>query len=195
MDCGPKRYEGADMSTTATQPLATGTWSIDKVHSHVGFAVKHMVVATFRAHFEEYDGSLTVDETGQPALRGSVRADSIVVKDENLAAHLRAPDFFDTERFPEIGFVSSAINVGEQGELEVEGELTIKGNTHRVTARGSISGPHTDLAGNDKLGVELEAIVDRRDYGLDFNAELPKGGYAVADDVKLDVSLELVREA
>ena len=183
------------MSTTATQPLATGTWTIDKVHSHVGFAVKHMVVATFRAHFEDYDGSLTVGEDGQPALAGSVRADSIVVKDENLAAHLRAPDFFDTERYPEIRFVSSAINVGEQGELEVEGELTIKGNTHRVTARGSISGPHTDLAGNDKLGVELEAIIDRRDYGLEFNAELPKGGYAVDNDVKLDVSLELVREA
>lgn len=181
--------------TTTDQPLATGTWSIDKIHSHVGFAVKHMVVATFRAHFEDYDGALTVGENGEPALRGTVRADSIVVKDENLAAHLRAPDFFDTERYPEIGFVSGAINVGEQGELEVEGDLTIKGHTHRVTARGSISGPHTDLAGNDKLGVELEAVIDRRDYGLDFNAELPKGGYAVANDVRLDVSLELVREA
>jgi len=182
------------MSTTVTQPLATGTWSIDKVHSHVGFAVKHMVVATFRAQFEDYDGSLTVGESGEPALRGSVRADSIVVKDENLAAHLRAPDFFDTDRYPEIGFVSSGVDVGERGELEVEGELTLKGKTHRVTARGNISGPHTDIAGNDKLGVELEAVIDRRDYGLDFNAELPKGGYAVANDVKLDVSLELVRE-
>jgi polyisoprenoid-binding protein YceI len=181
--------------TTVAHPLTAGTWNIDKVHSHVGFAVKHMVVATFRAQFEDYDGALTVGESGEPELRGTVRADSIVVKDENLAAHLRAPDFFDTERHPEIGFVSGAISVGEQGELEVEGDLTIKGHTHHVTARGNISGPHTDLAGNDKLGVELEAVIDRRDYGLDFNAELPKGGYAVANDVKLDVSLELVREA
>jgi polyisoprenoid-binding protein YceI len=184
------------MSTTATaQPLATGNWTIDKVHSHVGFAVKHMVVATFRAQFDDYDGSLTVGGDGQPRLQGSVKADSIVVKDENLAAHLRAPDFFDTERFPEIGFTSSSLAAGEHGELEVEGELTIKGHTHRVTARGAISDPHTDLAGNDKVGVELEAVIDRREYGLEFNAELPKGGYAVDNDVRLEVSLELVKEA
>jgi polyisoprenoid-binding protein YceI len=183
------------MSTATAQSLATGNWKIDKVHSHVGFAVKHMVVATFRAHFQEYDGSLSVGEDGQTRLQGSVRGDSIAVKDENLAAHLRAPDFFDTERYPELRFVSSAVNVGEQGELEVEGDLTIKDHTHRITARGSITGPHVDLAGNDKIGVELEAIVDRREYGLEFNAELPKGGYAVDNDVRLDVSLELVREA
>ncbi len=183
------------MSTATAQPLAAGNWTIDKVHSHVGFAVKHMVVATFRAQFDDYDGSLTVGEDDQPRLRGIVKADSVVVKDENLAAHLRAPDFFDTERFPEIRFVSSEVKLGEQGELEVDGELTIKDHTHRLTARGSVTGPHTDLAGNDKIGIELEAIVDRREYGLEFNAELPKGGYAVDNDVRLEVSLELVREA
>jgi polyisoprenoid-binding protein YceI len=183
------------MSTATAQPLAAGNWTIDKVHSHVGFAVKHMVVATFRAQFDDYDGSLTVGEDGQPRLRGIVKADSVVVKDENLAAHLRAPDFFDTERFPEIRFVSSEVKLGEQGELEVDGELTIKDHAHRLTARGSVTGPHADLAGNDKIGIELEAIVDRREYGLEFNAELPKGGYAVDNDVRLEVSLELVREA
>ncbi|HTU77189.1 MAG TPA: YceI family protein [Solirubrobacteraceae bacterium] len=183
------------MSQATAQPIATGDWTIDKVHSHVGFAVKHMVVATFRAQFDDYSGTLAVGESGQPSLRGTVKADSIVVKDENLAAHLRAPDFFDTERFPEIGFESSAITLGEHGELEVEGELTIKDHSHRVTARGAITGPHTDLGGNEKLGVELEAVIDRREYGLEFNAELPKGGYAVDNDVRLEVSLELVKEA
>ncbi len=183
------------MSTQIAAPLATGNWKIDPVHSHIGFSVKHMVVATFRASFDEYDGALSVGENGAPSLQGWVRADSIVVKDENLAAHLRAPDFFDTDRYPEIRFASSAISVDEQGELEVEGDLTIKDHTHRVTARGSITGPHVDLAGNDKIGVELQAVVDRREFGLEFNAELPKGGFAVDNDVKLDVSLELVREA
>jgi polyisoprenoid-binding protein YceI len=183
------------MSTQIAAPLATGNWKIDPVHSHIGFSVKHMVVATFRASFDKYDGALSVGENGAPSLQGWVRADSIVVKDENLAAHLRAPDFFDTDRYPEIRFASSAISVDEQGELEVEGDLTIKDHTHRVTARGSITGPHVDLAGNDKIGVELQAVVDRREFGLEFNAELPKGGFAVDNDVKLDVSLELVREA
>jgi len=182
------------MSTATEQSIGTGNWTIDKVHSHVGFAVKHMVVATFRGRFDEYDGALVVDEQG-PRLEGSVNVDSIVVKDENLAAHLRAPDFFDVARFPEIRFVSSTVDVGEQGELEVEGDLTIKDRTHRVTARGAINGPHVDIAGNEKIGVELETVVDRREFGLEWNAELPKGGYAVDNDVRLEVSLELVREA
>jgi len=183
------------MSTATTQPIATGTWSIDKVHSHVGFAVKHMVVSTFRGRFEEYDGALTVGEDGAPRLEGSVAVDSIVVKDENLAGHLKAPDFFDSERYPEIGFRSTAVRVIDGGELEVDGELTIKDHTHDVIARGTITGPHEDIAGNEKIGVELETVVDRREFGLEWNAPLPKGGVAVDNDVKLQVSLELVKQA
>jgi polyisoprenoid-binding protein YceI len=183
-------------ATTATAlPIATGNWKIDTTHSHVGFAVKHMVVSTFRGRFEDYAGSLATSEDGRPVLQGSVKVDSIVVKDENLAGHLKSPDFFDSDRHPEIRFSSTAVAVAEDGGLEVEGDLTIKGHTHRVTARGSIAGPHVDIAGNDKLGVELEAIVDRREYGLEWNAPLPKGGFALDNDVKLEVSLELVREA
>jgi polyisoprenoid-binding protein YceI len=183
------------MTTATTEPIATGTWKIDTVHSHVGFAVKHMVVSTFRGQFEEYQASLIAGEDGAPRLEGSVSVNSIAVKDENLLAHLKAPDFFDSERYPRIRFVSSQVNLGDGGELEVEGDLTIKDRTHRVTARGSLSGPHADIAGNDKLGVELEAIVDRREFGLEWNAPLPKGGFALDNDVKLQVSLELVREA
>jgi polyisoprenoid-binding protein YceI len=182
------------MSTATAQSIASGTWTVDAVHSHVGFAVKHMVVSTFRGRFEDYDGSLSVAEDGAPRLEGSVRVDSIVVKDENLAGHLKAPDFFDSERYPEIRFASSAVNVND-GELEIEGDLTIKDRTHRITARGSITGPHADIAGNDKIGVELETVIDRREFGLDWNAPLPKGGFAVDNDVTLQVSLELVREA
>lgn len=183
------------MSTATAQEIATGTWKIDTIHSHVGFAVKHMVVSTFRGRFESYDGTLLAGEDSAPRLEGSVDVDSIVVKDENLAGHLKAPDFFDSERYPQIRFVSSDVSVSDGGELEVEGDLTIKGNTHRVTARGSLTGPHEDIAGNDKLGVELEAIIDRREFGLEWNAPLPKGGFALDNDVKLQVSLELVKQA
>jgi polyisoprenoid-binding protein YceI len=183
------------MSTVTAQPVATGTWTIDKVHSHVGFAIKHMVVSTFRGRFEEYEGSLTTGADGAPRLQGAVNVDSIVVKDENLAGHLKSADFFDSEHYPQIRFVSSAVNLSEGGELEVEGDLTIKDRTHRVTARGSLTGPHADIAGNDKIGVELEAVVDRREFGLEWNAPLPKGGFALDNDVRLQVTLELVREA
>jgi polyisoprenoid-binding protein YceI len=183
------------MSTATAQPIAAGTWKIDPIHSHVGFAVKHMVVSTFRGRFEDYDGALTADANGVPRLEGSVDVDSIVVKDENLAGHLKSPDFFDSERYPQIRFVSDDVRVSDGGELEVEGELTIKGNSHRVTGRGSVTGPHVDIAGSDKIGVELEAVIDRREFGLEWNAPLPKGGFALDNDVRLQVSLELVREA
>jgi polyisoprenoid-binding protein YceI len=183
------------MSTAIAQPISAGTWKIDTVHSHVGFSVKHMVVSTFRGRFEDYDGALRADDSGVPHLEGSVNVDSIVVKDENLAGHLSSPDFFDSERYPQIRFVSDELKVSEAGELEVEGELTIKGNSHRVTGRGSVTGPHADIAGNDKIGVELEAVIDRREFGLEWNAPLPKGGFALDNDVKLEVSLELVKEA
>jgi polyisoprenoid-binding protein YceI len=183
------------MSTAVTQQIASGTWQIDPIHSHVGFAVKHMVVSTFRGRFEDYSGALVVGDDGRPRLEGSVDVDSIVVKDENLAGHLKSPDFFDSAAHPQISFASTDIRLHDDGELEVEGELTIKGHTHRVTARGSVVGPHVDIAGNDKLGVELEAVIDRREYGLEWNAPLPKGGFALDNDVKLAVTLELAREA
>ena len=183
------------MSSPATQQIATGNWTIDPIHSHVGFSVKHMVVATFRGHFDEYAAALTSSEDGSEALRGAVKVDSLVVKDENLAAHLKSPEFFDTAQYPEITFVSTDVNLGEDGSLEVEGDLTIKGNTHRVTARGTLTGPGTDIAGNEKIGVDLEAVIDRREFGLEWNAPLPKGGFALENDVKLEVALELVKEA
>jgi polyisoprenoid-binding protein YceI len=183
------------MSAPTAEAITTGTWKIDTVHSHIGFAVKHMVVATFRGRFEDYDGALTAAPDGSLRLEGSVDVDSIVVKDENLAGHLKSPDFFDSANYPRISFSSTDIRVSGGGEVEVEGQLTIKDNTHGVTARGSVSGPHVDIAGNDKIGVELEAVIDRREYGLNWNAPLPKGGFALENDVKLQVTLELVREA
>jgi polyisoprenoid-binding protein YceI len=154
-----------------------------------------MVVATFRGSFGDYEGSLTVGEDGVPRLQGSVAVDSIAVKDENLAGHLKSPDFFDAASHPRIDFVSTSMRVEDDGRLEVEGELTIKGNTHPVKATGTITGPHTDIAGNEKVGAELETVIDRRDYGLEWNAPLPKGGFALENDVTLQVSLELVKAA
>lgn len=179
------------MSTTAEQ-VGTGTWKIDTIHSHVGFSVKHMVVATFRGRFEDYTGELDVTDEGLQ-LKGSVKVDSLVVKDENLAGHLKTPDFFDSASYPEISFSSTSIEISG-GEVTVTGDLTIKGNTHTVTARGSIVGPHENIAGKEGIGVELETVIDRREFGLNWNAPLPKGGFALENDVKLEVALELVHE-
>jgi polyisoprenoid-binding protein YceI len=179
------------VSTTITQ-IPAGTWSDDKVHSSVGFAVKHMVVSTFRGRFEDFNATLVSGEDGSLRLEGAVKADTIVVKDENLAAHLKSPEFFDTERYPEITFASTLVRA-EGGELIVDGELTIKGHTRPIEARGTITEPVVTFGDVEKIGIELEATVDRTEYGLDWNAPLPKGGFALANDVKLVVSLELLK--
>src|SRR3954447_14939176 len=177
----------------ATEQLPAGTWQLDKIHSSAGFAVKHMVVPTFRGRFEDFDATLDVGEDGEGKLVGSVRTDSIVVKDENLAGHLKSPDFFDTERYPELRFESTSVRV-EGDEIVVDGELTIKGHTEPVQGRGAYVGPHPDIAGNTKVGLTLETVVDRTKFGLNWNAELPKGGFALANDVKLQIELELGAE-
>lgn len=181
------------MTAIASTPVpAASTWTVDKVHSTVGFAVKHMVVSTFRGRFEDYDATLTAAEDGTLRLTGSVAADSIVVKDENLAAHLQSPEFFDTEHHPAITFDSTLIRA-DNGELIVDGQLTIKGHTRPIEARGTITEPAVTFGDLEKIGIELEAIVDRREYGLEWNAPLPKGGFALANEVKLIATLELAR--
>src|SRR5947199_825405 len=180
------------MSVATEQQIPTGTWTLDKVHSSAGFAVKHMVVATFRGRFEDFDATLQVGDDGSTHLVGTVDPDSIVVKDENLAAHLKTADFFDVENHPELRFDARDVLV-EGDELVVDGELTIKGNTQPVQGRGALVGPHEDIAGNTKLGITLETMIDRTKFGLEWNAELPKGGYALSNDVTLVVELELLR--
>jgi polyisoprenoid-binding protein YceI len=176
------------MTATATIPSQiAGSWTLDPIHSSAGFAVKHMVVATFRGRFERLDATLR-----DGVLEGLVDVDSIQVKDEQLAGHLQSPDFFDGERHPQIRFRSTAIEPSGE-DVVVRGELTIKGHTEPVVARGTIAGPHVDIAGTTKLGLSLETVVDRTAYGLRWNAPLPKGGVALADDVKLIVELELAR--
>lgn len=179
--------------STATA-LPVGTWQSDPTHSSAGFAVKHMVVATFRGRFEDLAATLDVGEDGSAELSGTVQAGSIVVKDENLQAHLGSPDFFDTERYPELRFVSTSIRRDGE-ELVLDGDLTIKDQTHPVEARGTITDPVETLGGAVKIGLTLETVIDRTKYGLNWNAPLPKGGVALADDVKLTVELELAQAA
>jgi polyisoprenoid-binding protein YceI len=176
---------------TSATGLPVGVWKLDPTHSSASFAVKHMVVATFRGRFEKLDATLTVTEDSA-RLEGSVDASSIVVKDENLQGHLGSPDFFDIERYPEISFSSTDIR-REGDELIVDGELTIKGNTHRVESRGTIAGPAVTFGDVPKVGITLDTIIDRTEYGLEWNAPLPKGGFALSNDVKLTVELELAQ--
>jgi polyisoprenoid-binding protein YceI len=175
----------------AESTIPTGTWQSDPVHSHVGFTVRH-AVGTFRGSFGKFEASLS-DASGEPQLTGQVPVESVEVKEENLEAHLLSPEFFDKDQAPEIRFESTAIS-REDEQLVIDGELTVKGISKPVVARGELSGPGDGPDGNQRIGLDLETKVNRHDYGLDWNMDLPDGSKILGDEVTLSVHLELVKD-
>jgi len=179
-------------TTQAESTIPTGTWQSDPIHSSVGFAVKH-VVGTFRGTFNDFAATLS-DADGSPQLSGRAKVESVQVKEENLYAHLQSPEFFDAEQHPEILFESKEIS-RDGDKITVDGDLTVKGNSREVVARGELAGPAPGPDGNDRIGIDLETIIDRHDFGLDWQMDLPGGGKTLGDDVTLTVHVELIRES
>jgi len=175
------------MSATETQALPVGTWSVDPVHSNVGFAVAYMA-GTFTGTFSDFDASVT-----DGVLSGSARVASVQVKDPNLEAHLQSPDFFDAERHPELTFRSSS-TLREGDELKIDGEITIKGHTEAVQIAGVISEPIADPYGGTRFGLKLETTIDRDRFGVSWNNPLPNGDAALANEVVLTADLQLARQ-
>jgi polyisoprenoid-binding protein YceI len=182
------------MSTqTIKQQIPTDTYEVDPVHSSITFAITHNGVATFRSGFASYEARLRSGD--EPSLEGSVDVASIKIDEEQLKGHLLSPDFFDASRYSQLRFRSSALDVAEDGTATLRGELEIRGETRQVEASGKFGQLGADLAGNARVGLSVSAEVDRRDFGLDWNAELPSGGEVLDYAVAINVELELVEEA
>ena len=167
-------------SITTTKSAPAGSWSADPVHSHVSFEVAYAGTNTFRGGFHEYTAALA-----DGVLEGSAQVASVDVKDEQLNGHLLTPDFFDAERFPEITFRTS--------DLE-HGELTIKGVTRPVAISASVSEPNVDPFGRERVGITLEATVDRNEFGVSWNAPNQGGGNYLGDEVTIKADLALVKQ-
>ena len=181
------------MSTqTIEQKIPAGAYAVDPVHSSVTFAITHNGVATFRSGFGSYEARLTGGDA--PRLEGAVAVASIEIDDEQLKGHLLSPEFFDAERYPQLQFESSELSVEDDGSLRVRGNLEIRGEAREVEASGKFGQLGADLGGNARVGLSLAATVDRRSFGLDWNAELPSGGEVLEYEVAIAVDLELVGE-
>jgi polyisoprenoid-binding protein YceI len=185
------KQEAEDMSTTETN-IPAGTWNLDPVHSSVGFEVDYLA-GTFRGQFRDAQAQLTLGDAGA-RIEGAAEVASVDVKDENLAAHLQSPDFFDAERFPRLTFVADEIDLNGD-TVTAPGEITIKGVTKPVEVIGTVSQPITDAYGNERVGLKLSAHVDRTDFGVDWNTPLPTGDPALANDVTIVAELQLVKAA
>jgi polyisoprenoid-binding protein YceI len=177
------------MSTTAT-PTLTGTWTVDPVHSTVGFEVDYMA-GTFKGEFREFGAELVVDD-GRARLEGSAKVASVDVKDETLSGHLQSPEFFDAQAHPELRFVADDVDISES-EITAHGEITIKGVTRPVEVTGTATAPLADPWGNDRIGLRLTAAVDRTEFGVSWNNPLPSGEPALANDVRIVTDLQFVR--
>jgi polyisoprenoid-binding protein YceI len=176
------------MSTTLQQ-VPTASYAVDPVHSTIGFGVKYNKLATFRSTFEKVDAQLA-----DGVLTGSADASSVVIDEPNFKGHLLAADFFDVEVTPTITFRSTDIRIAEDGSAEVDGELTIRGTTKPVVAKGTYA-VGGDAYGNERVAFELETTVDRRDFGLQWQNQLPDGSEALAWDVTISADLQLVKQA
>jgi len=172
------------------------SWNTDPQHSSFEFAVRHMVVATVRGRFDEFTVDADIDESDLTRSRGTVRVRtaSVDTREEQRDAHLRSPDFFDAEQYPELTFVIKDVE-GSDGDYRITGDLTIKDVTREVTLEAEITGPVADPWGNTRLGLSASGKLNRKDYGLTWNVVTEAGGLLVGDDVKISIEAEFVKVA
>ncbi|HEY1511077.1 MAG TPA: YceI family protein [Solirubrobacteraceae bacterium] len=176
------------MNTIDVRALPAGIWQVDKVHSSIGFAVDYMA-GTFHGTFGDFDADVT-----DGVLNGSAKVASVEVKDDNLAAHLQSPDFFDAQAHPELSFASKTIDrAGDR--VTIDGEITIKGHTETVQITGEISDPIADPYGGERFGLKLQTVVDRDTFGISWNNPLPSGEPALSNMVTITAELQLSKQA
>ena len=178
--------------STSTETL-TGTWTVDPAHSKVGFAVKHMGIATVRGEFTEFAGTLELGEA--PKAYGSVKTASVDTNEPQRDDHLRSPDFFDAARFPELTFESTSVEALDEETFRITGNLTIHGVTNEVVLHAETQGTDIDPWGNERVGLEVTGQLSRGDFDMKFNQALGSGNMLVADKVKLALDISAVKSA
>ncbi len=184
------------MSATgiSLESIPTGTYNVDPAHSSVGFEVRHMGIATVRGAFKKFEG--TVDATGAaPVLQGSVEVATVDTNDPQRDGHLASAEFFDSENHPTIAFHSNTGEALDAGQIRLDGEITIKGITKPIELTGVVAEGGTDPWGNERIGLELSAVIDRREFDLKWNQTLPNGNLLVSNEVKLLLSVSAVKAA
>lgn len=190
----------ADLATTTREhdgkavPLI-GTYTIDPIHSTVGFVVRHLMVSKVRGGFDKVEGTITVGEDpGDSAVEATIDAASVSTREAQRDAHLRSADFLDVEHFPELRFVSSQVRPSDDG-WTVSGQLTIRDVTRPVTLELEFNGSGRDPYGNDRAGFSAVTEIDREDFGITYNAALEAGGVVVGKTVKIELEVEAIRQA
>ena len=178
----------------ATAPTTRTTWQIDPAHSLVEFSVRHMMFSTVKGRFTGVQGTIldVAEDPAQSSVQVTIDASSVATGDDNRDGHLRSADFFNVEQYPTITFASRRIE-GSRDEFTITGELTINGVTREVTLEVAFNGRGTTPFGTTVAGFSAETKINRKDWGLNWNAPLEAGGVLVSDQVKLNLEVQAVR--
>jgi len=184
------------MSTLTAPQTATTTWNLDPAHSVAEFKVKHMMISNVKGQFAKVTGALTLDESDltNSRIEALIEADSITTRDNQRDTHVKRADFFHVEKIPTLSFKSTRVRVVGDGELAVEGELTIRDVTRKVLF--SVEGPTAparDPWGNTRVAVSATTKINRKDFGLTWNAALETGGILVGDEVTITLDVQFVK--
>jgi polyisoprenoid-binding protein YceI len=185
------------MSTTLTRTaVPAGIWSVDPTHSTVGFAVKHMGIATVRGQFQEFGGTLEIgDGLSTAKAQGVVKADTVDTNEPQRDGHLRSADFFHVDEHPEISFDSTRIEPIDDESFRITGSLTMRGVTQEIVLDAEVTGTDVDPWGNERVGLEITGQLSRGDYGMKFNQALGSGNMLVGDKVKLVLDISAVKRS
>jgi polyisoprenoid-binding protein YceI len=167
---------------------------VDPTHSSVEFEVKHMMIATVRGRFKEFEGTIeAAEDIDDSRVYGTVNAASIDTNDDTRDAHLRSPDFLDVERYPQIRFESTRIEPLGGPQFHILGELTIKDATRGVELDATVEGAEVDPWGNERVGIRVRGAINRTDFGLKWQKVLESGGFLVGEEVKILVDISAVK--
>jgi polyisoprenoid-binding protein YceI len=175
----------------------TGTYTLDASHTRLGFVARHAMVTKVRGAFNEFEGTTTIDgdEPANSSVRITIKVDSIDTRNAQRDGHLRTNDFLDIENYPEITFVSTSIEHDGGNDFQVTGDLTIKDVTKQVTIPLEFQGAAKDPFGNDRIGFEGSVVINRKDWGITWNAALETGGVLVSEKITLEFEISAVKTA
>ena len=185
------------MTATTTETGIPGyeaaTWTIDPVHSEVGFSVRHMMVSKVRGRFTSFSGEIvTAEDPTQSSVTAEIDLSSISTGQEQRDEHIKSADFFEVETYPTMTYKSRGIRV-EDGEYVLDGELTLKGVTRNVPLRLELNGFGADPYGGYRAGFTATGEINRREFNVNFNAPMANGGVVVADKIQLHLEIEAVK--
>ena len=182
------------MTAAVATDLTAGTWAIDPVHSSINFSVRHLMVSKVRGSFGTFSGAVVVAEDGTPSVTAEIAVDSIDTGNEGRDAHVKNADFFDVEQYPTATFVSTGVRA-DGDDYVLTGDFTLKGVTKPVELKLEFNGVNPGMGHGQVAGFEASTVLNRKDFGIDFDAPLETGGAVVGDKITISLDIEALKQA